>query len=469
MAELGFINKMTASEYGSATKGAHSSVTLESDTGKLHYDGYNVEKPAGVCPDVGDALWVDSSGSKHFYKGDTVNHTALTAKGQTFVGVVAMRKGRKAWVLHKDESSEMRFTSCWAWEVTGLTYGSEQTIVFQQVKKTSPYGNVTVGTCTFTPSDIDDAVTKLNTWLTEHPGDTTVCFTYNWHCAKINGRIWIISDFTSPDYRQYTALHTTGTTDGVETKANMWELAGYVYIGSIGTRRPDGVTATSLNNQRADGKLGGSTLWNKSRAKQYMADNGNIGTPTDTNPDDSEGIYSEENFSSSNCPNTYSNYNGDYDAYLESKLLRYPASEGAMKVFAGDGRRVNAAMQAIEYVPLSGGNAVKMFTAVDYAKTRKAHSTASVAGLNAGDWYTPGYDEIFEIFKQMKADGSDRINRAFIQSNSSARNLSMYRWISARYDNANAWVLSYGGGMFHSGFYNSYARVCAVALLEFRP
>lgn len=453
MAELGFINKMTASEYGSATKGTHSSVTLESDTGKLHYDGYNVEKPAGSVPEVGDALWVDGDGGKHFYKGDTVNHTALTAKGLTFVGVVAMRKGRKAWVLHKDESSDIRFTSCWAWEVTGLTYGSEQSIVFQQVAKTDPYSKVTVGTCTFTPSDIDDAVDKIDTWLRANPGDTSTCYEYNWHCAKIYGRIWVIADFgSSPSYRQYTELHGSGTTSGVATNTNMWTLAGY------------GTDYTQM--QRTDGKVGGNTLWNTSRAKQYMASNGNIGTPTDTNPDDSSGIYSEANFTAANCPNTYAKYNGDYDVYLESKLVKYPSSAGAMPVYAGDGRRANDAMASVSYVPLAGGNAVKMFTAVDYAKQRKAHATASVAGLNAGDWYIPGYDEIFGIFSQMTTDGSDRINAAFVQSNSLARSLSVARWVPARYASSRAWRLG-GSGYATNDNFSTFGRACAVALLEF--
>ena len=440
--------------YNDETHGVNGSeVSLINDANKVVYDGVNVEIPEGVVPDVGSALWVDGNGGKHFYKGDTVNHTALTAKGQTFVGVVAMRKGRKAWVLHKEESSDIRFTSCWAWEVTGLTYGSEQSIVFQQVAKTDPYGKVTVGTCTFTPSDIDDAVDKIDTWLRANPGDTSTCYEYNWHCAKISGRIWVIADIgSSASYRQYTALHGSGTTSGVATNTNMWTLAGY---GTVYT-----------NMQRADGKVGGFTLWNTSRAKQYMASSGNIGTPTDTNPDDSTGIYSEANFTASNCPNTYSKYNGDYDAYLESNLIKYPSSAGAMPVYAGDGRRANDAMAAISYVPLAGGNAVKMFTAVDYAKQRKAHATASVPGMNAGDWYIPGYDEIFGIFSQMNTDGSDRISASFVQSNSSARSLAVSRWVPARCSNSSAWLLAGNGNTSYNHFTVTYSA-CAVALLEF--
>lgn len=456
MANASFINLYEdQAGYNAETHGVNGSeVSFIEDANKVVYDGVNVELPEGVVPGVGSALWVDGNGGKHFYEGSSVDAAKLTAQGLTFVGVVALSKGRKATILHKEESSGIRFTSCWAWEVTGLTYGSEQSIVFQQISKSSPYSAVSVGTCTFTPSDVDDAVSKIDTWLRANPGDTSTCFEYNWHCAKINGKIWVIADFGSAqNYRQYVELQGSGTTAGVKCETNMWTLAGY--------------DTDYTQMQRADGKVGGSTLWNTSLAKQYMDSNGNIGTPSDTNPDDSSGIYSEANFTAANCPNTYAKYNGDYESYLESKLVNYPSSAGAMPVYAGDGRRANNAMASVSYVPLAGGNAVKMFTSVDYAKQRKAHDTASVAGLNAGDWYIPGYDEIFGIFSQMNMDGSDRINSAFVQSNSSARSLSVYRWVPARSSNYYAWLLNIGGFTYSSGVFDGSYRVCAVAVLEF--
>jgi hypothetical protein len=232
----------------------------------------------------------------------------------------------------------------------------------------------------------------------------------------------------------------------------MWSLVGY--------------STDYTQIKRADGKVGGSTLLNKWRAKQYMASNGNIGTPTDTIPNNSDGIYAENNFTAANCPNTYAKYGGDYDAYLESKLVKYPSSIGAMAAYSGEGRRVNDAMASISYVPLDGGDTVKMFTAVDYAKQRKAHSTASVAGLNAGDWYIPGFDEIFEIFEQMKTDGSDKINSAFVKSGSLARSLSVGRWIPARNSFNSLWRLT-NGGSFGNGFLSDGGIVSVVALLEF--
>ena len=420
------------------------------DGGAATPDNFEVPKALAI---VNDAVYIDALGTAHFVRASTLDAETIP-EGWTLKGVVAQRKSDKLVVLHKTENTSVKWASMWLFKVNGLKLDGTDSFVLQQ-GQTSGNTPVVVGTFTATEAatDLDTLVSELDTWLRANPGDTSTCYEYNWHCAKINGRIWVIADFgSSPNYRQYTTLHGSGTTSGVATNTNMWTFAGF--------------STDYTQMQRADGKVGGSTLWNTSRAKQYMASSGNIGDPTDTNPDDSSGIYSEANFTAANCPNTYAKYNGDYDAYLESKLIKYPSSAGAMPVYAGDGRRANDAMASVSYVPLAGGNAVKMFTAVDYAKQRKAHATASVPGLNAGDWYIPGYDEIFEIFKQMKTDGSDRINSAFVQSNGSARSLSVSRWVPARSATTGAWLLYASGYPSGSSFGNTY-RACAVALLEF--
>ena len=97
----------------------------------------NLERPEGYIPDVGDAVWVGDDGKKHFFKGDTVNASALTSAGLTFVGVVSMKRGNKVWVLNNSENSAIRFTSCWAWEITGVAYNESNTIQFQQRGLTS--------------------------------------------------------------------------------------------------------------------------------------------------------------------------------------------------------------------------------------------------------------------------------------------------------------------------------------------
>lgn len=454
-----YINKYTDAAAYAADASARaaleaSTVSMEADSGTLHYDGVNVEKPSGSIPSVGDALWVDASGNKHFYKGTSVDPAALTADGLTFVGVVAMRRGRKVWVLHKDEDFT-RFASCWAWEIKGLEYGSSNTVVFQQRGLTeaggNTYTNYEIGTLTFTPSGIDDAVTKINTWLLANQGgksyNSLIVANYNWHCAKLDDRIWVIADYDStPSYRQYEGqVVKASASGGVTSSTNMWTLAGF---GTNYTRitRNDGVGSTYA-------------LWNKALFKAY---NQNVGVPTDSLT--TSGVFSESGF---NGTTVVKGYYGTYDAYLEAIMAKYPASTGAMGAYAGDGKAANSRMFAIEYVPKGASESVKMFTAVNSAKTREARSGVSVAGLNAGDWYMPGMDEALEIFSRMAPDGSDIVNRAFVQSNSSSRSLSKNRWVPARCYHSGAWYIHRPGCFGYGNDHTSRHGVAAVALLEF--
>lgn len=415
--------------------------------GKSIYNGNGIYNGGGIDVVVGDALYIDGDGTKHFVHYADI---ASVPNDWYFVAPVAMREGNKVWLLHPSEKTSTMFTSCWAWEVKGITYGSSNTIQFQQRKLDTgtTYINFNVGDpLTFTPADIDAAISSINTHLLANQGGTSAgaVADYNWHCAKLDGKIWVIADFgSSPSYRQYEAscINSTGTTSGITAPQNMWELAGF------------STNYTSI--ARADG-TNGTCIWNKSRFKQY---NTNVGRPTDSLT--STGLYNESGF---NATTVLKGYYGTYDNYLDHMFPQYPASTGAMSVYNEIAKDLCDRMVAVEYVPKGGGSAVKMFTAVSYAATLKAHSTISVEGLNAGDWYMPGMREAYEIFKTMLTDGSDPINATLTACGSTARSLSAFRWVPARYGNNNAWYL-YSNGYFSNGTFINSIMACVVALLE---
>lgn len=414
--------------------------------GKSIYKGDGIYNGGGIDVVVGDALYIDGDGTKHF-----VHYADIPSVPNDwyFVAPVAMREGNKVWLLHPSENTSIRFTSCWAWEVKGITYGSSNTIQFQQRKNEGgTFVNFNVGSAlTFTPSNIDDAITSIDTHLRANQGgiaDGAVA-DYNWHCAKIDGKIWVIADFVySPSYRQYEAscINSTGTTGGITAPRNMWELAGFS-IGYTSIARMDGTN--------------GTCIWNKSRFKQY---NNNVGSPTDSLT--STGIYKESDFNSTTI---LKGHYGTYDNYLDHMFPQYPAESGAMSVYDSIGKDLCASMNAIEYVPLGGGDPVKMFTAPAYASTLKAHNTISVEGLNEGDWYMPSMFEAYEIFKTMLTDGSDPINATLKACGSTARTLSAYRWFPARYSDYAAWNL-FNYGSFLNYPFSANSRACGVALLE---
>ena len=145
-------------------------------------------------------------------------------------------------------------------------------------------------------------------------------------------------------------------------------------------------------------------------------------------------------------------YYGTYDNYLNALLPKYPVKDRAMAAYAGKGAETCATAERVVYTKRDGVTTEYMFTAIHYTKTLKAHSTASVDGMNAGDWYMPGLDEIVEIFSQMKVDGSDPIHQAFANAGQSSAypvdpSSNVYRWVPARSSYSNTWLLNTAGNI----------------------
>lgn len=430
-----------------------STISLEDDTRVVHYDGVNVEIPEGVCPDVGDAMWVDSNNDKHFFKGDTVKHAALTARGMTFVGVVGMRKGNKAWVLHKDEV-QTKFVNAWAFKVTG--YSANTSIVFQQFNKENDSVAATV--TGFTPMSSDVAsvsafATALNNFLRSHQPTASTTGTTgpaptNWSAAAMDDGTGTTAVFIfiegHPTDGIYYSQRLTPIASGATATLFIWDLVGYSN------------DYTSI--QRNDNVNTWCCIWNKERIKQY---NANINSPSDSLT--SAGIYSKSNFTQSNCPTLYAYYGGDYDKYLDSKTVKIPCKKmatpnGTTAYYYGKAKDVCEKADAITFSSVVSSSAKPLFKAIGL----------SVSKSNSGNgvsWYMPGIEEFVGIFGGMLVNGQDKINKSFTQSNSSARSLSVYRWVPARYNYYYAWLLAYYGYTYNS-FSGTY-RACAVALLEF--
>lgn len=462
MSDTKYINKYENENAYNSDAGARatlgkSTVSMEADTRKLHFDGVNVEVPRKSVR-VGTAVYADGNGNLHFVDGATVKSASIPS-GWEFVGVVSLRKGGNALVLHKNENTGIRFTSCWAWEITGVVYGSSNTIQFQQRKSTgtNTFTMVDIGSAlVFTPTDIDDAVSKIDTHLKASGNaggksyDSDIVANYNWHCEKLDGRIWVIADFdSSSSYRQYEVgvVKNTAVANGPISNNNMWTLVG-MNSNYNAIRRNDGVNSNYYS------------IWNKDVVRVKAS---NQGSPVDQVAHD--GYYNETNF---NNTSVLKAYYGTYDKYLDDLMPKYPVNGGAMKAYAGKGAETCAIAENVVYTKRDGVTTDYMFTAIHYVKTLKAHSTASVDGMNAGDWYMPGLDEIVDIFSQMKVDGSDPIHQAFANAGMSSAypinpSSNVYRWVPARF-NTSAWLLHSAGTVSYYSF-NSNPGACGVALL----
>lgn len=403
----------------------------------------NFEKPKHLAV-VGDAVYADANGNVHFLVSSTINTSTLPS-GWEFVGVVALRKGSKATILHKNENSSIRFANCWLFKVTGLTFplDSSVSMVLQQGPTS---GNIPVDVGTYTSSEgvstLDEFVEDLDDWLQDNQTASGALADYGWHAAKMkdadgNDACFIIVDKMNVQSR-FSPVKSS--TSGVTAPIYMWNFAGF--------------TNDEIQIKRKDGVMTYACVWNKERFKAY---NNNVNNPTDSLM--SVGLFNESGF---NATTIVKGYYGTYDNYLDHMVPDTDATIGAYSVFKGLGKQAADGLNAVKYTPLNGTEN-KVFGAEAYAAGQKAHSTASVQGLDEGDWYIPGIDEEYEIFSAMKTDGSDLVNTAFVAAGSTARSVNASRWLPVRYNYNNAWFLFNNGAFSSYTFYYNNNRVCCVA------
>lgn len=423
-----------------------STVSLVTGTDTIHYDGVNVKRLPGVVPQIGDALYVDGDGNKFFYSGKSLKASSVPA-GQTFLGVVAKREGRKVWVLNVNENSQ-RFVNPCLHRISGWAVGTA--ITFKAYKSDwSAMENITT---TFTPtqSSVEGFTAELSTFLKAHQPDVQADSgfdgaKYDWHAEVMPGpdgedACYVVSD-TYTNYHQTEKIVASGATCDYGV-ADMCDIGDKV--------------------ERSDEVMTLYAGWNKERLAEYLhTATSNIGTVTDSLS--STGILTEANFNGESYPTIKAHY-VTFDKYLDAMMLKVPATSGMANVIAGKGKEYTVAMSARTCKKIDGTT-----DWVVYPAAAQAHGlgVSGAEGVEPGDWYMPDFYEIFDIFSRMKVDGTDAVNSTFKKvSVSYVRSLSADRWVPARFNNARAWLLGYGGYSSSGGFHSS-VRVVAVALLEF--
>ena len=413
------------------------------DGGAVAPDNFEVPKSLAI---VGDEVYADSNGAVHFIRTSTLDTDTIPA-GWEYVGVVVLRDSGKLTILHKNESAGITFANCWLFKVTGLTFplASSVSMVMQQGPTS---GNTPVEVGTYTSSEgvttLDGFVADLDDWLQDNPTASGALADYGWHAAKMkdadgNDACFIIVDKMS-DQSRFSPVKSS--TSGVTAPLHMWDFAGF--------------TNDVAQIKRKDGVMTYAVVWNK---KQFKAYNTNVNNPTDSLT--TTGLFNEAGFEATT---TVKGYYGTYDNYLDNMVLDTDTTTGAYGVFKGLGKQTADRLSAVKYTPLNGTEK-SVFGAEAYAAGQKAHSAASVSGLDEGDWYIPSIDEEYKIFSAMKTDGSDPVNAAFVAAGSSARSLSVPRWVPARYATINAWLL-YRSGCFSNNVFYNLSRACCVALLD---
>lgn len=395
----------------------------------------------------GDAIYFDGDGVIHVIDGKSVKSSTIT-EGWTYVGPVAKVRDGKAMILNKAENTSVKFASCWQYEITGIKYNQSNTIQFQQAKTS---GSVNIGDpFTFTPTDIDDAVDKIDEFLRDNAGgvEAGAGWNYNWHCEKLPNPIGVDSVVVvadnNVDYRQYSSIiNSSGTTTGITSNQNMCNfLPAYT---------------TLLRNNSGNGYRVGFI---KDRLLEYYATNTTIANPTEMVPVNSANdIVSKTQFEENQyCADLRDSY-GTFEKYIESVMLAWPSNEGNQVNMNGTGKEYTELLAARKHKNLSGTE-----TATYPAATYSSGVGYEAEGLEEGNWYMPDAIEFFEIFNDMKVNGTDIVNATQKRATGSAFSLSVARWLPARPSSNYAWYISGGGASSGNGFGGTY-RACAVTLL----
>ena len=441
----GSLNPVTsdgvAKAVGNVSEGLGKTETDLANLAELFFlNTKNIEVPSKKAK-VGDGVYADADGKVHFVMGNSIVAASIPA-GWEFVGSVSIRKGTKATIINKTENGLLKFAACWLFKVTGLTFPltSPVSMVMQQGPAS---GSTPVEVGTYTSSEgvttLDDFVADLDDWLQNNPTANGAFPSYGWHAAKMadaNGddACFIVVD----NIDSQTRFSPVKSGDAI-APSYMWDFAGFTTDVSA-IKRKDGVNTSTC-------------IWNKERLKAY---NSNVGSPTDSLT--TTGVFNEAGF---NATTIVKGYYGTYDNYLNYMVPDTEATTGAYAIFKGFGKQIADKLSAVKYTPINGTE-TSVFTAEAYAKSIKAHSTASVEGLNAGDWYIPGIDESYEILSKMKADGSDPVNACIVAAGGSAISISNGRWIPARNGYPTVWQEG-GSGVYSTGFMPTNYRTCFVA------
>lgn len=401
-----------------------------------------------------DFVFVDGDGGIRFIKAGTLD-VAKIPNTWTSVGFVSRVKDGKALILHKEENNSVKFASCWKWEIDGIKYGEENTIQFCQRK--SDNTNIDIGDpLTFTPEDMDAAVTAIDTFLRANAGGSSAGagWDYSWHCEKLpnylgEDAVIVVAD-NNADYRQYNSIiNATGTTSGITAKTNMCDFLTAYGSGSM------------LRNNGGSGSRPGIVY---DRLLEYYATNTTIANPsTMVSTSNGSDIVSRTQFEENQyCADLRATY-GTFEKYIESIMLKWPSSEGAQAALDGTGKD-NTYLLDEQSHHLLNGTETKDYPAAAWV----AAKSFDAEGLGAGAWYMPDIIEMLDIFWPMKVDGSDALNMSVNALTGSPRSVAVARWSPARYSTSSAWFLYSNGTFTSSSFYYPY-RACCVALLDLAP
>ena len=215
--------------------GGNSTILYDENTNEVTFAGTNVVTNS---PGVGDILCYDENRKYRCIRLDTYHAGTIPSAWET-IGVVAMRKGCRVWIVAKENATH-KFMDVYPYVVTGYELdGTEHTAQLRLHGKPS---TETYYEFKYTASTDSEFVTQLKQFL-ETNGET------DWSAYIKDGEVYLQYDnYTSPEYLVASITHAIDITLQEKSVVNM--------------------PKTPLVQRRSGNNV--YFIWNAAKAKQYL-------------------------------------------------------------------------------------------------------------------------------------------------------------------------------------------------------
>jgi hypothetical protein len=444
------------------TEGSHNLVESGAVAAAIKMDSYKESMHVtngGILPNmptVGSVVYVDpTNGDKYFLDRSKYPVDKATSEGLAAIGVVSDVDGRKVMVLHKDESENTPFASILLFKLSGFKIdGTGNSIAMKQYNSSGTAIDVGTYDDTADPADSLEAfVDGFDTWLRANP-TVSGALTYNWHCELMDDASGTPSAFLVIDSYTSFRQNSTPVKSGATATYYMWQWANQT------TDR-----TTLLRNNGSSVTYAG---WNKERLIEWFSDSSNASiSPTDD--PNGAGLLNKVDFEGSSYPTVKAYYHNDYSEYMEAMMMKWPSTSGSQAAIAGTGKDVSNALASVVVKNLAGEDTY-VFTGAKYSHDRTVPLNTGVTcdGFGDGGWVMPDVVQGFKVFSKMQTDGSDPVNASMVAIGSTARTMSVSRWLASRYYYTNTWTFKWPG-YYNATDYTFISRLgcCSVSLLEF--
>lgn len=412
-----------------------STLGLLADTRETPTNPINVEVR---IPKVGDIVLHDTNKKVHFIARDSFK---AAPTGWTIIGVVGAKRGTKALIVHKANTSK-KWAEVFQWAISGdaMTDGASHT------------GNLVIGDSTYSftwqTSSAADFASALHTFVqTNHPTDRPYsCY------VDTDGTVILQQD-------NYTAHKAVS-------------LAGLTVAAHVGTE----LNATSSIYR----KNGISSSWggaNFPKFRSYYSTNGK--TPTAQVPLTQADLVTLAAFKTSEycdllrgayCADPANPTDADYDKYVEGHMCLDPDMRGILAPEYRDGKANTYKLVGVTFKRASDGERVAKYPAAEYCA---AAAFSGVKGLDQGDWFLPSQHEINEIIGPVScptpnssAANADALNRGLKAINGSQVGNGSSIWASCRCSSSVAWFFGGNGGGANTYYFYGSLLAVPLALYE---